>query len=61
MKSYTVYVYHWPAKGGDRDLWLGYTTLQGISKSMVGKVLVEAETRTRAITEAIKRVRNPIL
>lgn len=54
VKTFKVHVYYWPADEGNRELWLGYLRQEGSCKSYVGCFEVEAETRSKAITKAIK-------
>lgn len=55
MKTYHVYVYHWLGELGQRELWLGYTRYE--SGWHVAEYDIEAETRNKAIAEAILRAK----
>jgi hypothetical protein len=54
-----VYVHYWPKTQSERELWLGYLTSASYaqSKSLFGTFFVCAETRSKAITEAIRRAK----
>lgn len=62
MKKYRVYVYYWPAEANSKELWLGYTTYDNReSKSFKGIYVVEAASRARAITKAIKEAKLKVI
>lgn len=59
MREFKVYVHYWPKTQSESELWLGYLTSASYaqSKSLFGTFFVCAETRSKAITEAIRRAK----
>ena len=59
MREFKVYVHYWPKTQNGRALWLGYLTNASYaqSKSLFGTFFVCAETRSKAITVAIRRAK----